>query len=56
MKKKEYLQPAIETAEMEMNELVLAGSVTDIDTPELGDDELLPPDIVPGLNPWESGI
>ena len=43
MKKKEYLQPAIETAEMEM-------------TPELGDDELLPPDIVSGLNPWESGI
>ena len=56
MKKKEYMKPAIEAAEMDMSELVLAGSVTDIVTPELGEDELLPPDIVPGLNPWENGI
>ena len=56
MKKKVYLQPAMEVAEMDMNEQLLSGSVTDIDTPELGEDELLPPDVTPGLNPWENGI
>ena len=44
MKKKDYMKPSMEVLETRLEELILIGSVTDIITPELDDEGLIPPD------------
>ena len=48
--KKEYMQPAMQVDEMNVNVQMLAGSVTDIVTTGLGDDITTTPE--PTTNPW----
>ena len=44
MRKKYYIKPLIEVLEMDIEELMKVGSVTDVITPEFeDDDELIPP-------------
>jgi hypothetical protein len=40
MKKKEYIQPAMEVVEIDMNAQILAGSVTSVTTTGLDDEEI----------------
>ena len=56
MTKKEYMKPAVEVLEADMEQQVLAGSVTEIITDGLDDDDLiLPPGGLTGM-PWENAI
>lgn len=48
MKKKDYMKPSMEVLETRLEELMQIGSVTDVITPELDEDEGLIP---PGTNP-----
>ena len=43
MKKKEYMQPAMEVVDINMNAQILAGSVTSVATTGLDDDNLVLP-------------
>ena len=55
MKKKEYLQPAMEIMKADTEAQILAGSVTELTTTGLGDgEELILPDLgLPGSDPFE---
>ena len=54
MTKKHYQKPAIEVIEADMEQQILAGSVTNLTTSGLDDDLVLPDDKEPKSgNPWE---
>ena len=56
MTKKEYMKPAMEVLEADMEQQVLAGSVTEIITDGLDDEDLiLPPGGLTGM-PWENAL
>ena len=48
MRKKYYIRPAVEVCAADIEELLLIGSVTDVITPELEEEEELIP---PGTDP-----
>ena len=52
MTKKEYQKPVIEVMEADIEQQILAGSVTSLTTTGLDDDLTLPDDEEDG-NPWE---
>lgn len=54
MSKKYYIKPLIEVLEMDMEELMKVGSVTNIITEGL-DDDLIPPDTDPD-DLWEEAM
>ena len=53
MTKKHYQKPVIEVMEADMEQQILAGSVTSVTTTGLDDDLVLPDEDKSG-NPWEN--
>ena len=51
MKKKDYMKPSMEVLETRLEELMQIGSVTDVITPELDEEGLIPPGTNPD-DPW----
>ena len=55
MTKKEFLKPAMTVTEIGLNALIMAGSVNNVWTTGLGDDEELTQDDTPG-NSWDDAM
>ena len=57
MTKKEYQKPVMEVIEADIEQQILAGSVTSVTTTglDMGDELVLPPDGLPGI-PWDDAM
>lgn len=57
--KQEYMKPEIEIVEIGIHARIMAGSVENLDTTGLDEEdelELVPSDLIPGINPWNVGM